>query len=203
MSKKSPQLLNSKDGYNLHAPFYDQKIKWLNSFEPGKIIRYFPEIKNKNILDVGAGTGRLAVQLAEQGGLVTALDVSAEMLKILVKKQPAIQTVVGDAENLPFDNNTFDMVLAAFLVVHLKDPKIFFDEAYRVLKPGGTLLVTNISQTDPPPLPAGQGQVIIESYYHSPNQIKNQLQQLAFEIKHEEIVKENNIWINQVLVCRK
>ena len=72
--------------------------------------------------------------------------------------------MVGDAESLPFENESFDMVSAAFLIVHLKNPRLFFDEAYRVLKDGGILAITNINQKDPPQVKTKQGSIIIESF---------------------------------------
>jgi len=141
MSKRKPKYLSSEEGYNLVAGRYDEKEGYLNSFEQKKLLPLLGNIRGKKILDAGAGTGRLAVELAKfPGAKVTALDVSAEMLDRLKKKNQNIECVVGDAENLPFMSGSFDVVLAAFLMVHLKDPRRFFDEAYRVLKDGGIFL---------------------------------------------------------------
>ena len=53
---------------------------------------------------------------------------------------------MGEAEDLPLADGSFAIVIATFLIVHLKDLKRFFAEVYRVLKPGGKFLVTNINQ---------------------------------------------------------
>jgi len=203
MPKNKAKFLDSKTGYDLHAPFYDRKMKFLNSFEPDNLLQYLGNLQNKTILDVGAGTGRLTTKLANLNGLVTALDVSEEILKVLKRKNKNIETVLGDAENLPFQDESFDIIIATFLIVHLKDPLTFFTEAHRVLNHAGILLVTNISQKRPPELPTNQGPIVIESYYHTPQKIKDQLTSLAFEIETEEFIYEKNVWINQILVCRK
>lgn len=193
----------STAGYNLAAADYDKKEKYLNSFEKDKFIPLLGDVKGEKILDVGAGTGRAAVSLAKMGAEVTALDVSEQMLKELKKKNPKIQTVIGDAESLPFPDKSFDAVVAAFLIVHLKDPARFFDEAYRVLKDGGMLVISNINQKEPPEVKTSAGVIKIESYYHRPEKIREILESLAYNIKNEIFVKENDVWVNQIIAAQK
>lgn len=197
------KILNSTVGYDLAALDYDKKEKYLNSFEQNKILPLFGEVKGKKILDVGAGTGRLALILGNAGAQVTALDVSVEMLKMLAKKNSKIETVVGEAEDLPFKDNIFDFVTATFLIVHLKNPTAFFDEAYRVLKDDGRLIITNINQKEAPEVKTKQGNIKIESYYHRPEKIIEELENLAFKIEKNIFVYENDICINQIIVAGK
>lgn len=197
------KILKSTQGYDLAAANYDKKEKYLNSFEQNKFLPLLGDLKNKQVLDVGAGTGRLSLALAKAGAKVTALDVSSEMLKILKNKDKKIETVVGDAENLPFEDNTFDFVTAAFLVVHLKDLTTFFDEAYRVLKDGGILAISNINQKEAPEVDTKQGKIKIESFYHRPERIVEELENLAFQVEKNVLLYEKNIWINQLIIARK
>ena len=197
---KKAKVLSSEAGYNLAADVYDENENYLNSFEQGELIPLLGALAGKKVLDVGAGTGRLSLPLANRGAHVTALDVSPKMLGLI--KNTNIQIVVGEAESLPFENNTFDIVTAAFLIVHLKDPTRFFDEAYRVLKDGGVLAITNINQKVPPQVKTKQGKIIIESFYHRPEKIKEILESLAFQVE-EVFVKEGELWINQIIVARK
>ncbi|MEK7131864.1 MAG: class I SAM-dependent methyltransferase [Patescibacteria group bacterium] len=202
MSKKT-KVLSSEVGYNLAVDVYDENENYLNSFEQGEFIPLLGALADKKILDVGAGTGRLSLPMANRGAQVTALDVSSKMLELVKKKNSKIITVVGDAESLPFEKEAFDIVTAAFLIVHLKDPTRFFDEAYRVLKDGGILAVTNINQKDPPRVKTKTDQIIIESFYHRPEKIKDILRSLAFKIEQEVFVKEKDVWINQIILARK
>jgi ubiquinone/menaquinone biosynthesis C-methylase UbiE len=195
--------MSSTAGYNLAAADYNKKEKYLNSFEKDKLIPLLGDVKGKTILDVGAGTGRAAAPLAKMGAEVTALDVSEQMLKELKKKNSKIKTVVGDAESLPFPDKSFDAVVAVFLIVHLKDPARFFDEAYRVLKDGGMLVVSNINQKEPPEVKTSVGVIKIESYYHRPEKIREILESLAYDIKNEIFVKENDVWVNQIIAAQK
>lgn len=204
MSKKAKvKILSSAVGYDLAASGYDKKEGYLNSFEKGKVVEILGSLKDKKVLDVGAGTGRLSLDLSSAGAKVTALDVSEEMLKVLKRKNVRIETVVGDAESLPFEDNSFDVVTAAFLIVHLKDTASFFDEVYRVLKPGGKFLVTNINQKEPPEVQTKTVVIKIESYYHRPESVREKLEELAFSIEHEEFVKENGVWVNQIILAIK
>lgn len=197
------KMLNSTDGYDLAAMDYDKKEKFLNSFEQNKVLPLFVNPKGLKILDVGAGTGRLALALQKVGAQVTALDVSFEMLKVLANKNNKIETVIGEAQNLPFADKTFDYVTAAFLVVHLKNPLSFFDEAHRVLKDGGKLIITNINQKEPPEVKTKIGKIKIESFYHRPEKLIEGLESLAFAIEKNIFVYENDIWINQIIVASK
>lgn len=203
MAKNKITVLGSAPGYDLASGSYDKREAYLNSFEKGEALKLLGEVTGKTILDVGAGTGRLSIPLQRLGGIVTACDVSPEMLKVLTRKNRHITTVVGEAEDLPFADKSFDIVTAAFLIVHLKNPRRFFDEVYRVLKDGGLFLVTNINQKDPPVIETKIGSIVIDSYYHRPEAIREVLEDLAFTIETEKTITEQSVWINQILVARK
>ncbi len=207
MPKTKVKIMASAPGYDLAALGYDKKEGYLNSFEQGQVLPMLGDLVGKKVLDIGAGTGRLAIELARLGAEVTALDVSPSMLRVLDQKARKagvkINTVVGDAESLDFPNNSFDWVVSAFVIVHMKDPKYFFIEAYRVLKDGGKLLATNINQKEPPDVKTPDGIIKIESYYHRPEKIKEELEELAFGIDSERMIKEKEVWINQIIVAKK
>jgi len=197
------KIFNSTVGYDLAAVDYDKREKYLDSFEKNKLEPLLGEIKHKKILEVGAGTGRLANRLFKNGADVVALDVSSEMLKVLKGKNSKIKIIVGEAENLPFEDEFFDIVIAAFLIVHLKDPKVFFDEAYRVLKTGGKLLITNINQKEAPEIKTKNGIIKIESFYHRPQAVIDKLENLAFNIEKNIFIYEKETWVNQIIVASK
>lgn len=201
--KQKIKILPPDQGYDLAASDYDKKEKYLNSFEQNQVLPLLDNLTGKKILDAGAGTGRLAVELARRGAFVTALDISGEMLKILAKKSKYIELSVGDVELMPFGKEIFDWVVSAFVVAHLKDPMRFFDEVYRVLKDGGKFLVTNINQKEPPEVETENGPIKIESYYHRPEKIREILESLAFRIEKEIITKEGENWVGQIVVAVK
>ena len=113
------------------------------------------------VLDVACGTGDMSVLLAKQGCTVTGVDISEEMLNIARRKwyagvSPAASASgslayqVADAEHLPFDEATFDAVTCAFGVRNFVHLERGLREMVRVLRPGGRMLILEMSTPDNP-----------------------------------------------------
>ncbi|SDR89000.1 demethylmenaquinone methyltransferase / 2-methoxy-6-polyprenyl-1,4-benzoquinol methylase [Agrococcus carbonis] len=100
----------------------------------------------ERILDVAAGTGASAAPMAKAGALVTALDISPGMLEEGRRRHPDIEFVHGSAEELPFEEGSFDAVTISFGLRNVQHPRAALDEFFRVLKPGGRLLICEFSQ---------------------------------------------------------
>lgn len=96
--------------------------------------------KGDNVLDVGAGTGRLSIEIKKHGAKVTSVDTSAEMLRIIHKKDSDIDTVVVVDEKLPFNDEQFDKVVSCDAMIHFVNWKVFLKEHYRVLKKSGYII---------------------------------------------------------------
>jgi ubiquinone/menaquinone biosynthesis C-methylase UbiE len=99
------------------------------------------------VLDVGCGTGNLALTASRSGAEVVGLDLSREMLELArdsaqVAGEDPIGWLEGDAEELPFGTNTFDVVLSSFGHVFAPNPAAVADELVRVTKPGGRIAFT-------------------------------------------------------------
>jgi len=97
------------------------------------------------VLDVAAGTGASSAALAGVGVKVTALDISPGMVAKGRETHPDINFIVGDAEVLPFDDGTFDAVMVSFGLRNMSDPQRVLNELARVTKPGGRLVVCELS----------------------------------------------------------
>jgi ubiquinone/menaquinone biosynthesis C-methylase UbiE len=97
-------------------------------------------------LEIGAGTGYFSLNLLRQGILsdVTCTDVSPRMLEALNTSAERlhldVETAVCDAENLPFESGSFDVVFGHAVLHHIPDLKRAFSEFKRVLKPGGLVV---------------------------------------------------------------
>jgi ubiquinone/menaquinone biosynthesis C-methylase UbiE len=99
-------------------------------------------------LDAACGTGRHAAHLHDLGCTVTGVDQSHEMLAVARSKVPDARFEQGDIERLSFADDAFDLVVIALALCHLADPTAAVRELARVLRPGGTLVITD-------PHPAG------------------------------------------------
>jgi ubiquinone/menaquinone biosynthesis C-methylase UbiE len=146
--------------------FHDE---WANSINPEEVPvlesfqactapegRYISKVlgnvRGKTFLDIGAGAGEASVYFALKGADVTATDLSAQMLKVVGNLakfyNTSLQTVVANAEKLPFDDNTFDIVYAGNILHHVNLPKALA-EIQRVLKPGGVFVSWDALQHNP------------------------------------------------------
>jgi SAM-dependent methyltransferase len=109
------------------------------------IHEYLENHENAKILDVGAGTGRYSVQLANEGYDVTAIELVKHNLGILKSKGSTVKAMQGTALDLSrFSENTFDMTLVFGPMYHLykfEDKVKALQEAKRVTKAGGVILV--------------------------------------------------------------
>lgn len=98
-----------------------------------------------NVLDVGCGTGVITLVLSEMGHNVTGIDLSKEMLKRAKdkahKQKLRAEFRLGDAENLSFEDGSFDAVINRHLLWTLLNPERAVAEWKRVLKPGGKLII--------------------------------------------------------------
>lgn len=198
------RVYNSSEGYDLHAPDYDNSLKYLDSFEKDSFLKLISNIKGQSVLDLGCGTGRVIGELKREGAKIKAVDISGGILKVAQKKFPDVEFVLADAADLPFESESFDLVVSLFLIVHIKKLSSVFDEIYRVLKPGGRLILSNINQRKAPKLKLKDGgQFVITSFYHMPKHVIAALEASCFTIMRDEFVYEGTTWVNQIIVASK
>ena len=102
--------------------------------------RHLPSPNDLTILDLGCGPGGNIKLLAEFGE-VTGLDVSEEALRF-ARKYNFAKLILGDGKNLPFRDNSYDLVTSLDVLEHLHDDQKAIKEVFRVLRPGGFFLIS-------------------------------------------------------------
>ncbi len=122
-------------------------VKWRK-----KVVSIVASKKPESILDIATGTGDLAINLAKtNASKIIGLDISQGMLDVgkqkIAKKElnSTIEMVLGDSENMPFDDNTFDAITVAFGVRNFETLEKGLKEILRVLKPGGVFVILETS----------------------------------------------------------
>lgn len=133
--KRSQDFLEHKRA-ELHSSMAE---RWLY-----EIKKQIPRDRTLRILDVGCGAGFFSVLLAKEGYQVTGVDLTPDMVEnariLASEEKTACEFLVMDAENLRFEDESFDVVISRNLTWTLPDVKRAYREWVRVLKKGGTLL---------------------------------------------------------------
>ena len=104
------------------------------------------------VLDVATGTGDLAVELSSRGAEVVGMDFSAEMLAIARRKAPSLRFEQGDAQALAYEDASFDAATVGFGARNFGDLRQGLSEMARVVRPGGRVVVLEITTPARPPL---------------------------------------------------
>ncbi|MBF4514884.1 bifunctional demethylmenaquinone methyltransferase/2-methoxy-6-polyprenyl-1,4-benzoquinol methylase UbiE [Flavobacterium sp. ANB] len=132
-------------------------IKWRK-----KVLKIVSDTKPKIILDIATGTGDLAILMAKTNAeKIIGLDISAGMLEVGKKKveerklSNVIDLVLGDSENIPFEDNYFDAITVGFGVRNFENLEKGFSEILRVLKPNGVFVILETSVPDKTPYKQG------------------------------------------------
>jgi demethylmenaquinone methyltransferase/2-methoxy-6-polyprenyl-1,4-benzoquinol methylase len=135
---------------------YDKLNRLISAGNDVKWRKHIYKIANHlnpvDVLDIATGTADIAMELSKiKGSKITGLDISEKMLNVGRQKivdrslQEKITLVSGDAENLNFSKNTFDLISIGFGVRNFQNLKKGLSESFRVLRDGGTLIVLETS----------------------------------------------------------
>lgn len=108
------------------------------------------DVAGVRVLEVGCGDGALSVELARRGATVVGADASEQMIAAARERARAAGVsatfVVGPAEALPFDSESFDVVVAQTILCFVEDGSPAFGEIARVLHPGGKLVIGELGR---------------------------------------------------------
>jgi ubiquinone/menaquinone biosynthesis C-methylase UbiE len=108
------------------------------------ILREIEAEQGAAVLDVGCGTGALLNKIADTHEIKAhGIDTEENMIDVAKSKHPDMDFQLSPCENIPFGNQTFDILIACMAYHHFADKKGFAKEAARVLKPGGVLYIAD------------------------------------------------------------
>ncbi len=137
--------------YNDVADQYDQRY---DHRERGRI--YYDHIcqqvrqelpDGEDLLDIGCGTGLFASRYYDSGGSVTGIDISSGMVERAVQNHPYAVFVIGNAELLPFADESFGAVASLLAFSYLQNPVMMLKDVYRILKPGGSVALCTLGKS--------------------------------------------------------
>ena len=158
--------------------------------------------QNDRILEIGCGIGSIVAELSGQGYDITGTDISGEAIAYGLKKYGDIKLQVQPAQDLQFEDETFDVVLSFDLFEHIAQVDKHISEVYRVLRKDGLYLF----QT-----PNKYSNVIFETLYHkslkwrrahpslhTPGQLKRRLSRHGFETQFVKMNPVNEFALNKL-----
>jgi SAM-dependent methyltransferase len=134
---------------------------------------------NQSVLDAGCGRGLYTRTLIHRAKKVTALDYSKDNINTIKRRLGHLSHLylyVGSADDLPFDNQQFDLVLHCEVLEHIQNDRKVLSELFRVLQPGGRLIIS----VPVPPAPFHDSEHVREGY--TLEEISHLLQQAGFNI---------------------
>jgi SAM-dependent methyltransferase len=133
--------------YDAFAAAYSQDNEsnvWNALYERPASLALVGDVAGKRVLDAGCGAGAHAAVLLQRGGVVIGVDTSAGLLTLAAQRLGSgvrlVQADLGDP--LPFDEDSFDVVLAALVMHYLPDWAPTLREFHRVLAPAGRLVIS-------------------------------------------------------------
>jgi len=196
----------------------------------GHLVKFADVRAGEAVLDVGTGTGVVAITAARPGAAVSALDLTPELLAVArenakIARQPKIAWTEGDAEHLPYSKGAFDVVLSQFGHMFAPLPDLVIAEMRRVLKPTGRIafatwppehftgrLFSFVGRNSPPPPPDahppqewGNPSIIAErlrTHFGPPLFERGIMAVPALSIEHFRSAIENSVGPVQKLVER-
>ena len=139
--------------FNEVADAYDDVIPFFSTFATRfDECMLWPDLP-ATVLDLGAGRGAMTARALTRGFRVVAVDAAPRMVELLQRDHPGVEAHVMSADSLDFADESFDLVMASFMIHIVPKPEVTMDEALRVLRPGGRIVLTVPGRADGSPDP--------------------------------------------------
>lgn len=144
LNKKDINTFSVSEGYQNWAETYDNIPNLLIEVEEPAVKNLLQKYKPGQVLDAACGTGRYSKFLKSLGHKVVGVDASKDMLN-KAKLNDGIEFLEGDLNSLPIEDNTKDLAICALALTHLPDIYKTISELTRVVKPNGTIIISDIN----------------------------------------------------------
>lgn len=137
--------LSTAEGYNLWAKHYESNGNPMTGIDGIVFKKLFPLqlIKDKTVVDIGCGTGRLSRLLSANGGIVTGVDISEKMLEIARKKDTKSSYIqINPNSSLAIADKSVDFIVSNLVLEHVSNLSFFFEEISRISKKTSLIYVS-------------------------------------------------------------
>ena len=143
-------IFNNKVANKYDAYFETKKGRYVWQVETDLMNQLIDIESGMRVLEIGSGTGIYSIPFAQQGCNVTGIDISGEMLAIarqkVIEQQLNLDFIHMDANALHFSENTFERIYSMGVLDFVDDLEHAFEQAYRVLKPGGKISIAVVNR---------------------------------------------------------
>jgi ubiquinone/menaquinone biosynthesis C-methylase UbiE len=128
---------------------YEEHFARLTTQSVNAILDAAEVSSSKQVLDVCCGPGMITAAAIARGAEAKGIDFSAVAVEIATSNVPGAEIHEGDAQSLPFNDDSFDAVICGFGIIHVPNPHKALSEMCRVLKPGGRVAVSTWEAPNP------------------------------------------------------
>jgi len=144
-AEASLPLVAPQRGYELWAKSYGRELNPVQRLEAQALLEILPDLRDRVVLDLGAGKGRVCRLALDRGAKATVgLDFSLPMVRAAAAlRLPAASWLVGDAQRLPFRRHAFDVVVCALMLGHVRNLDAALTGIGEIVRPDGTLLISD------------------------------------------------------------
>lgn len=142
-SKSPDEFIDfERTGWDANIAGYENALGPVSRQTVGPMLDAAAVLAGMRVLDVCTGPGMLAAGAIARGARATGIDFSGEVVELARKLVPQAEMCEGDAQSLPFPDNSFDAVVCGYGVMHIPEPEQALREMVRVVRPGGRVAIS-------------------------------------------------------------
>ena len=189
---KHVEIRWAKEWYDAVSSQYKQSHEHLNSFYHVEFLRFLPRWKKFRIIDLWGWDGRMFPVLNKlPHNEIFACDISEKMLEKYPKE--AKKKIVNLEEEIPFEDNSFDLAFCFFTLEHIQNIQNFFNETYRILSNDGQIFIGHFFQRREFEWTVNQKKFKIQQYKRSTEEVSQIMKESFFDV---DIIPMADKWVH-------